>query len=206
MTFSKSNATLAALASTALLFAGCSASRSFPNPTPTEDGGLVPPEDGSSPGVDLGDVPPPVDAGGDPYATPTVCSSGTNWTGGTRRSASMEPGMACITCHARSRGAPRFDVAGTVYATAHEPDACNGTNASGAVVIITDANGAEYRLPPNAVGNFSARGTGMVMPYTARVESTAGVRAMLAPQTNGDCNACHTLAGTSSAPGRIMLP
>ena len=31
-------------------------------------------------------------------------------------------------------------------------------------------------------------------------------RAMVAAQTSGDCNSCHTLAGTNGAPGRIMLP
>jgi hypothetical protein len=161
--------------------------------------------------VDAGAPPPPADGGPDPYATPTTCSSGTNWTFGTIRSPNMEPGRACIACHSVSRG-PGFDVAGTVYATAHEPDDCNGANAGGAVVVITDVNGAVWRLSPNSVGNFSARRTGMVKPYTARVEYGGRTRAMIAPQMNGDCNACHTLAGTAvpagttPAPGRIMLP
>lgn len=156
-------------------------------------------------------APPPGDAGPDPYGTPTVCSSGTNWLLGTHRSQNMEPGLACIACHARSRGAPRFDIAGTVYATAHEPDSCNGTNA-GAVVVITDATGGVWRLSTNSVGNFSALGTGMTMPYLARVEYAGRTREMVTPQSSGDCNTCHTLAGTTTlagappAPGRIMLP
>ena len=29
---------------------------------------------------------------------------------------------------------------------------------------------------------------------------------MITPQTEGDCNACHTPFGTKLAPGRIVLP
>jgi hypothetical protein len=31
-------------------------------------------------------------------------------------------------------------------------------------------------------------------------------RAMVAAQTDGDCNKCHSEHGASLAPGRIMLP
>jgi len=185
----RSGVVIAAVA--ALLFAlvGCSGTRTLP----------APPSDGGAPG----------DGGLD---ASTVCSSGTSWTNGTRRSPYMEPGMACIACHLRSGRAPQFDVAGTVYARAHEPDACNGTSAASVVVVLTDANGAEYRLPVNVVGNFTTQRSGIVMPYLARVEYAGRTRAMIAPQTSGDCNACHTAAGTTitagaaPAPGRIMLP
>jgi predicted CXXCH cytochrome family protein len=29
---------------------------------------------------------------------------------------------------------------------------------------------------------------------------------MTTPQTNGDCNSCHTPDGASNAPGRIIAP
>jgi hypothetical protein len=47
----------------------------------------------------------------------------------------------------------------------------------------------------------------MPSPFTARVVTpTGGVRAMATPQTNGDCNTCHTVAGRKGAQGRIWLP
>src|SRR6476661_7108614 len=55
-----------------------------------------------------------------PFAVPPTCTSGHTWGGG-EESGSMDPGVACIQCHARSREAPRFAIAGTVYPTGHEP-------------------------------------------------------------------------------------
>lgn len=147
------------------------------------------------------------DAGPSPYDTPTVCTSGTYWTRGNRESPYMHPGLACNECHRRSREGPIFDIAGTVYPSAHEPDDCNGINGSaGGTVVIIDATGRELDLIPNAVGNFGAWGAGLVTPYQAKVVFEGRERVMVAAQTNGDCNSCHTLDGTESAPGRIMLP
>jgi hypothetical protein len=62
----------------------------------------------------------------------------------------------------------------------------------------------------NAAGNFwhsDLLGFAAIpKPYTAKVVAGGKVREMVAPQTDGDCNKCHTEAGTSSAPGRIMAP
>jgi cytochrome c553 len=145
----------------------------------------------------------------DPYGTPTVCTSGSNWRSGNSGSWNMRPGGTCLQCHAASGEGPSFQLAGTVYPSAHEPADCNGANgtgADGAVVVATGANGVEVRIPTNAVGNFAAWSTGLTFPYTARVEYQGRTRAMVLAPTNGDCNACHTLGGTSGAPGRIMLP
>ena len=144
--------------------------------------------------------------GSDPFAGPSVCTSKTMWTGGDRGSASMNPGKACITCHRMGEG-PTFAVAGTLYPTAHEPDLCNGSNGSttGARIVITDKNGKALTLTPNAVGNFSYQGT-LATPFTASVTYMGRERRMVTPQTNGDCNACHTTSGAMSAPGRILLP
>jgi hypothetical protein len=146
-------------------------------------------------------------AASDPFSVGPTCTSMTTWTGGTRGSALMEPGMACVNCHATTGGeAPLFAVAGTVYPTAHEPDLCNGANGTnGARVVITGANGASITLTPNAAGNFSYEGT-IATPYSAKVTYMGRERAMGATQTSGDCNACHTQSGTMSAPGRILLP
>lgn len=144
-------------------------------------------------------------AGNGSYGGPSVCTSGTYWTGGDRESSSMHPGTACITCHSERDEGPR-GIAGTVFPTAHEPDDCNGSpGSSGLGVVITDANGNVSTLRVDGAGNFYSKGS-IALPYTAKVVSGAKTREMKTPQTSGDCNACHTEGGTSGAPGRIVAP
>jgi len=134
-----------------------------------------------------------------------ICSSQTMWTGGNHESPEMNPGMACIQCHSGD-GGPGFSFAGTVYPTAHEPDLCNGADGTnGATVIITGADGRMLSLRPNRAGNFFAEQR-LALPYEAQVVFSGRARTMVAKQTSGDCNACHTQTGTNSAPGRILLP
>jgi hypothetical protein len=140
--------------------------------------------------------------GGGPYGTPPVCTSGTTWSHGGGGSSSMNPGEACISCHASSGEAPMFGVAGTVYPTAHEPDLCYGE--SGISVVVTDANGNVVTMTTNGSGNFS-HGS-IATPYTAKVVANGKERAMASPQTSGDCNSCHTENGANGAPGRIIAP
>lgn len=135
-----------------------------------------------------------------------VCTSNTTWTGGNRESPLMNPGAACIACHASGGDGPQFSIAGTLYPTVHEPDLCNGADgANGATVVITGADGRRLTLTPNAAGNFYAQ-TAVALPYQAKVIYMGRERAMTDAQTSGDCNACHTQAGTNNAPGRIVLP
>ena len=149
-------------------------------------------------------------AGGSPYDTPPTCTSMTMAVAG--NNANMKPGSACKSCHVLLGAASgkTFDVGGTVYATAHEPDDCNGVNVSGAVVVITDANNMETSLPVDAVGNFFHYDlfgfAALPPPLHARVEYNGKVRKMLTSMTTGDCDSCHTETGAMSAPGRIMLP
>jgi hypothetical protein len=149
-------------------------------------------------------------SGGGPYDTPVVCTSNTYWTLGDHGDPLMHPGRACGGCHVVGGKASgkTFDIAGTVYPTAHEPDDCNGV--SGATVVITDANGQEHSLSVNAAGNFyhsDLLGFGkFTVPYHAKVVFNGKERAMTAAQTVGDCNSCHTEAGANMAPGRILLP
>lgn len=156
-------------------------------------------------------TPPPGDAGadggatgGNVYNTPTVCTSNTTWKKGNDGSSSMRPGGACITCHTM-RGGPAYTVAGTVYPTAHEPNDCNGVNAGGVTVVVTDKNGAVTNIPVNAVGNFSSRAS-IAAPFHVKVTNGAKERVMAGALTAGDCNSCHTLAGVNGAPGRVMAP
>lgn len=149
----------------------------------------------------------------DPLNAPPTCTSNTTWTRGTNGSSSMEPGQACISCHASTGGeAPKFVIAGTLYPTGHEPDNCNGVNGStGAKVVVTGSNGTAVTLTPNSVGNFYSSTT-LPPPYQAKVVSSAGLeRVMSGTVSTGDCNICHTQNGasnngSSTAPGRITLP
>ena len=155
---------------------------------------------GSGAGGSGGGGPP------DPLGAAAVCTSKMNWTGGNNGSALMNPGRACISCHANNGEAPQFTLAGTLYPTGHEPDLCDGVNGTtGARVVITDANNRTITLTPNAAGNFTYTGA-LATPYLASVTYQGRERIMPAGQTSGDCNACHTQNGANGAPGRITLP
>jgi hypothetical protein len=144
--------------------------------------------------------------GADPFVAAPVCTSKTLWTLGTRGSASMQPGVACINCHSSGGEGPRFAIAGTVYPTAHEPDQCNGASGvTGVAIVITGADGKTVTLTPNPAGNFSSTAT-VATPYQAKVTYMGRERLMVAAQTSGDCNSCHTQSGANAAPGRILLP
>ncbi len=141
-----------------------------------------------------------------PYDTPTTCSTGAHWTRGNHESPLMRPGGACISCHQGGEG-PWFSLAGTVYASAHEPNDCTGGATAGGspTVEITDASGHVFSLNVNSAGNFFTQ-QAVSTPYTARVLYQGRARAMVTPQTSGDCNTCHTETGANGAPGRVMLP
>jgi hypothetical protein len=118
--------------------------------------------------------------------------------------------MACNSCHFIGGVATKFpfDISGTVYPTAHEPDLCYG--APTATVVITDAKGTDHTLTVNAAGNFynlNYLGVGAIpTPYKAKVIAGGKTRVMVSAQTNGDCNTCHSQSGAQSAQGRILLP
>jgi hypothetical protein len=162
-----------------------------------------------------------IDAGPDPDAAPSEFDAPATCTSMTISEvddgAAMRPGVACNACHNGSdkdgTKAPDLVLGGTVYATPHEPDDCNAKavtapSISKAVVEVTDKNGVVTSLMVNAVGNFYQKtSTGPVaLPYTAKLLYDGKVRAMVASQMSGDCNSCHTQAGTQNAPGRILLP
>lgn len=143
--------------------------------------------------------PPPDPA----FTSPLTCSSGKTWPVNSTGSR-MYPGVSCNKCHNFS------GPAGTVYPTGHEPDRCygiNGNQMSDVIVRITGSDGKVQNLHPSDTGNF--RGTSVKKPYTATVISSAGERPMLTPQTDVDCNKCHSAMGNgagSTAPGRIVIP
>jgi cytochrome c553 len=147
-----------------------------------------------------------VDAG----PAPTTCATNASWTGGNRGSTNMNPGMACLACHKALGDGPAAYFMGTIYPAPHEKNTCYAHPPSGTVVEIIGANGTVLTLPVSLTsGNFmsNAVSAGVTMPYTARVKNAAGrTTVMTTPQTNGDCNTCHTEQGNSGAPGRITWP
>ncbi|HEY2511020.1 MAG TPA: hypothetical protein VGI39_09200 [Polyangiaceae bacterium] len=173
----------------------------------SSDAGVMPTspvEDASAPstGFDAGGAPVMVDA-----ALPDAgsCTLGSSGILGLIPGATMSPGLGCVSCHA-STGAKKLNVAGTIYPTLHEPDLCLGAS-TGLQVILTDATGTAHTLSVNGSGNFYDDGlVAFPTPYTAKVVGPNGSIAMMTPQTSGDCNSCHTAAGTQGAAGRIVGP
>jgi len=130
--------------------------------------------------------------------------SGMKWVGGNRGSQNMNPGMSCNACHSQGEG-PRFAVAGTVYTKLDEKNLEFGV--AGAVVLVTDAKGQAVKLTTNKAGNFFAgRNITLAFPITAKVLFNGKERAMLSPQSTGDCLMCHQAKGLAGAPGRIIIP
>jgi hypothetical protein len=165
--------------------------------TPRGAACTTPPPDGGT----LGDAGP-IEGG---LVGDGGCTSGTFWTGGNMRSALMNPGEACLACH-QVMGGPNLRVAGTVYPTLHEPNKCNGSAPPPQLdVVITDNQNRVIRVPVNAAGNFDTRQR-YSAPYKAAVTDGTKTRTMIGTVTSGDCNACHTQAGTNGAPGRILAP
>ena len=152
-----------------------------------------------------------------------VCTSGDMWPANSdfvfgKDRAEMFPGMPCIDCHVNPQNygfnehADRFEAAGTIFPTGHEPDRCAGLSSNDVKIHIEDAGGHVYDLTPNAAGNFILEQP-LTPPYSASVVTSTGERAMVYKPTSGDCNLCHTQdgsdggeAGAPVAPGRIVLP
>jgi hypothetical protein len=132
----------------------------------------------------------------DPLNKRVSCSSGKRSSGAP--SENMSPGRACLDCHS-------FAVAGTIYPTGHETNDCQGLNDPQVMLVITDANGDSATLPINSVGNFAASGE-LPLPFTAKIVRGNAERRMRTPQTNTDCNECHTAEGANGAPGRLVPP
>lgn len=179
------------------------------------------PDVATTPDVVAPDGPAMTDAAVTPDAAPDgpalTCVSGVRWTRGNRGSDFMNPGQACIQCHARDNEAPTLSVGGTVFNAPHEEDNCNGFNgptAGGAAYVeIVDATGRTWRLDINRAGNFFSEDP-IPGPFRrTRVYGPGGrYNEMSAAPASGDCNRCHTQAGSNyvdpadPAPGRLVVP
>ncbi|MEW6432813.1 MAG: hypothetical protein AB1730_15015 [Myxococcota bacterium] len=151
-----------------------------------------------------------VDAGvPDAGPAPTTCSTNSFWTSGDHGSGDMNPGLACKTCHASKAFFKQYPFSGTVYPSLHEQDRCNARPPTGTKIEILDKNGnvALTMTPSGTSGNFhSSLLVSVAMPYTARLTANGRTSTMTTPQTNGDCNTCHTEQGKNGALGRIVWP
>ena len=89
-----------------------------------------------------------------PFGGDSVCSSGVYWHRDDDGDPRMFPGRDCIGCHDAERAAdpddpdiPDLLIAGTVYATGHEPDNCYGE--TDLVVVVQSLGGeGEVSLTP----------------------------------------------------------
>ena len=176
--------------------------RSLDAATGTIDGGTVVQADAISDAEELA---------ADPFAAPVVCSSQRLRAATESEGPGMMPGYACNDCHLATNAsdqddAPIFTLAGTVYTSGHEPDGCLSPQAEQAQVIVTDALGEVYTVVVNDSGNFTLEDAPLVPPFQAKIVFEGRERKMLTPQISGDCNSCHTTAGSNAAPGRIVLP
>ncbi|HEY3452939.1 MAG TPA: hypothetical protein VGK67_41740 [Myxococcales bacterium] len=131
-----------------------------------------------------------------------VCTSGQTDTS-FQESPSMQPGKACIACHASDGEAPLFTLAGTVYPTFHEPDQCVSQVVS-AQVIVTDAAGQKVTMNVSpSSGNFSSFQPEQ-FPVTVEVVDSAGrKRPTASGASSGDCNLCHAPGPRANAVSRL---
>ncbi|RUO93849.1 hypothetical protein D7Y11_07475 [Corallococcus sp. AB018] len=143
---------------------------------------------------------------------PTTCASGSIWSEASGTGAYMAPGIACRSCHLEQAPSVAYFFMGTVFPTLHEADGCDPRlqEPSNVKVEILDLEDqVRLTLVPNSAGNFMSTTLqpSFPMPYRARLVGPDGTsRMMAAPQSNGDCNSCHTEQGAQNAPGRIALP
>jgi hypothetical protein len=135
------------------------------------------------------------------YVSTEVCSSGLMWTGDDG-SPAMNPGLACLSCHAHGKGPP-FALAGTVFSSSSEADLCFG--AEKATVRIFGSDGRSVEMVTNEAGNFYSK-LPVGLPYTAAVLVDDRASVMQTPQSSGDCNSCHQSQGANGAPGRVLAP
>lgn len=139
------------------------------------------------------------------------CVSQTYWAQGDRGDPHMHPGRDCVGCHTRSARGPRFTVAGTVFSASHEVDDCLGHDGA-AQIEVTDDTGSAFTIVANQVGNFYTTHAFRLPLRRVRVlgPRAGAVLEMGSAPPHGDCNACHSRAGTltptGTSPGRIIAP
>lgn len=173
--------------------------------------------------------PPPLEPGGDisdhignasvvagftdrvPSGVTGTCSTDQYWQFGDAESSRMHPGRACLACHQAEGEGPRRGFLGTVVQAVDDSNDCRGVG-DVRVDILDDGDGSVLATTTtNNAGNFIIESSTLCTqtscpPYRVRLTLDGRTRDMLTPQTSGDCNTCHSAAGTDGAPGRIVAP
>lgn len=140
---------------------------------------------------------------------PEVCVSGKRWVGGRRGSAEMYPGRDCVGCHLENDG-PQLMAGGTIYAFGYgregasveqalgQPQATDCFGVEGVTVVLTGADGEEFRTVTNRAGNFyfEGRPSQLAKPYRASFEyiepdGNPRSRPMTTTPNYGGCGRCH---------------
>ncbi|MCC7070753.1 MAG: hypothetical protein IT383_05490 [Deltaproteobacteria bacterium] len=173
--------------------------------------------------------PPPLEPGGDisehigapslvagfsdrvPSGVTGSCSTDQYWQFGNAESSRMHPGRACLECHQSEGEGPRRGFLGTVTQTVDDSNDCRGVGDVRVDIIDDDDGSVLATATTNSAGNFIIESSTLCTqascpPYRVRLTLDGRTRDMLAPQTSGDCNACHSAAGSEGAPGRIVAP
>lgn len=113
------------------------------------------------------------------------------------------PGQPCLVCHGgKGPGSPTFSVAGTVYRTRSDR-----TPVAGAVVTITDANGAQRAYATNEAGNFYVPASEWAPPFPLRAAvSYGGATIEMKTRISGDgsCAGCHVDPPSRDSVGHVF--
>jgi hypothetical protein len=137
------------------------------------------------------------DAGGDPVTAPDAGDEECAPPVANLPNGNHNAGLACLSCHNGAGPAPRWTVAGTLYA-----DRNGGTPLAGATIRVRDNAGLELELVTAANGNFYTS-QAVQFPVTVSASKCPDTRPMTGKPQVGDCNSCHT---ANSPQGRIHLP
>ena len=108
-------------------------------------------------------------------------------------------GLDCMAgnCHGPAGSAPRFTLAGTLYA-----GPTGIAIVKGGVITIQDANGVKLDLISAANGNFYTSQQ-LALPVTVYASECPALQPMVSSVTDTSCNACHYTGGQQP---QIHLP
>jgi len=114
------------------------------------------------------------------------------------------PGQPCVHCHqSGGPGSPNFRVAGTVF-----QDAQALKPLAGARVELTDADGQNYNVGTNCVGNFyiTEDEWDPAFPiWSSVVWENIRIEMKTPIYREGACAGCHDLSPGPSSPGHVYL-
>jgi hypothetical protein len=113
-------------------------------------------------------------------------------------------GQPCLVCHGSAGpNSPELSVAGTIYRTQAATQALQG-----AVVTLTDAQGATRQISTGRSGNFLVRASSWQPVYPMRVSTSYGgvsIDMKTHVGREGSCATCHTDPAGPASAGHVYL-